>query len=378
MISFNKPHISGEELRNIKKVIDSKKLSGGNGIFTDNCSKTIAKIFKVNNPLITTSCTHALEMSAILSNIKKNDEVIMPSYTFVSTANAFALRGAKIKFVDVCKSHPCIDMQEISRIVSKKTKCVVVVHYAGIACDIDELFKLKKKYNFKIIEDCAHSIKAYYKNKSLGSFGDYAAFSFHETKNITCGEGGAIAIKKKNDYTRAKIIWQKGTDRSNFLNNIVKKYQWINIGSSYAPPEINAAFLLAQLNSIKKIQKKRIYLWNLYFKKLNYLEKLKKIELPFVPNYATINGHIFYILAKNKNERILLTDFLKKNKVIATSHYLPLHKSFYFKKKYSGKILNNTEKFSNRLLRLPLYTDLKYSQVYKIIKLIYKFYKVEN
>lgn len=373
-IKFNIPYIAKNQLIYFKPCINSRKISGNN-FYTKKCQNFLKKKFNFQEVLLTTSCTDALEMSAILADIQPGDEVIMPSYTFVSTANAFILRGAKIIFSDSENNNPNINLFHLSKIINKKTKCVVIVHYAGLACDMDKLIYLKKKYKFFLVEDCAHSISSRYKNSYLGSFGDVATFSFHGTKNIQCGEGGALIINNKKLINRAKIIWEKGTNRKDYEKKLVSKYQWVDIGSSFLPNEITAAFLLRQLEFLDTIIHKRTSIWYKYYEGLKFLDTQNCLKLPkfFFPN--TINGHIFYIILKSKKKKIELQHFLKNKGIECNDHYNSLHKSKFYLR-YNGKhFLKNSEMLTNCLLRLPIYPDLKNKEITYIIKNIKYFFQ---
>jgi dTDP-4-amino-4,6-dideoxygalactose transaminase len=298
----------------------------------------------------------------------------MPSYTFVSTANAFVLRGAKIIFADCEKERPNIDAAKLEELITEKTKAIVVVHYAGMACDMDKIMELAEKNNLLVVEDCAQAIESKYRERYLGTFGHFAAFSFHETKNIIAGEGGLLAVNDEQFIERAEIIREKGTNRSAFFRGETDKYNWVDIGSSFLPSEIISAFLFAQLEKIDVIQQKRIALWNEYYRMLEPLAKKKLIELPDVPSYATNNGHIFYILCKDETERSKLITFLKKNEVLSVFHYLPLHSSPFYSEKHNGKELENTKAFSERLLRLPLFYELSAEEQEFIVSKVNEFY----
>ena len=317
MIPFNKPYLTGKETQYIEEAVKSGKISG-NGIFTKKCQDFFETNYHIKKALLTTSCTDALEMAAILINIQEGDEVIMPSYTFVSTANAFVLRGAKIVFADSMPNHPNIDASKIEALITSKTKAIVPVHYAGVSCDMDTIMDLAKKYNLFVIEDAAQAIDSYFtgkdgKKKALGSIGHLAAFSFHETKNIIAGEGGLLAINDEQFINRAEIIWEKGTNRSSFFRGEVDKYGWVDIGSSFLPSEIIAAFLWAQLENLEKIQSKRKEIWNDYYSKLNDWANENEISLPELPSYATNNAHMFYLVCKNLEQRTSLIQHLKEN-----------------------------------------------------------------
>jgi len=372
-IGFNKPFLTGNETKYIEQAVASCKISG-NGLFTQKCQHFFEEKYRIKKALLTTSCTDALEMCAILLNIKEGDEVIIPSYTFVSTANAFVLRGAKIVFADSKKDNPNIDETNIESLITKKTKAIVVVHYAGIACKMDAIMNLAKKHKLFVVEDAAQAIDSYYKDKPLGSIGHLATFSFHETKNIIAGEGGLLAVNDEQFVKRAEIIWEKGTNRSAFFRGEVDKYGWIDIGSSFLPSDVTAAFLWAQLENIKDIQKKRLQIWKYYYEGLKKLLEENIISLPLIPSYATNNAHIFYIICRSLIERDSLISFLRKKGIYAVFHYLPLHKSPFYKLKYRGKPLLNSEKYSDRLLRLPMYYELTVLEQNKIIQLISAFY----
>lgn len=372
IIPFNEPYISGLELKNFRSLIKKKNFSA-RGYYTEECEKILSQKYQ-SYALLTKSCTNSLEVIAYLMEIKTGDEVIVPSYTFVSTANAFAIRGAKIVFADSNTSNPCIDVNSILKNINKKTKAVCVVHYAGISCDIKEIVKICKLRNIKLIEDCAHSYDAFGYKKRLGTFGDFATLSFHDTKNLMSGEGGALIIKKKTDYLKSKIIIEKGTNRSLHISGKIKKYTWISLGSSYELSEINASFLFAQLQYSKFIKKKRIEIFNFYKKNLKNLAKKKNLELPIVPYYSKINGHIFYIILNNKNILLKLKKFAKERGVMLNEHYECLHKSPFILKYRKEISLPNSQIYADRLLRLPIYPDLSKSKMKFIIKVINMFF----
>ena len=373
MIPFNKPFLTGEETTYIKQAVHSGKISG-NGMFTQKCQNFFENKYGIKKALLTTSCTDALEMCALLLNIKEGDEIIMPSYTFVSTANAFVLRGAKIIFCDSKKNQPNIDETKIEKLISQKTKAIVVVHYTGVACEMDTILSIAKKHKLFVVEDAAQAIESYYKGKPLGSIGHLATFSFHETKNIQCGEGGLLAINDEQFIERAEIIWEKGTNRSAFFRGEIDKYGWVDIGSSFLPSEIAAAFLYAQLEKMKIIQSRRIEIWEQYNKQLLPIQKQGKFYLPIIPDYATHNGHLFYLVCKSFNERRKLINYLNQKEVQAVFHYQPLHKSQYFKNKYTGDPLVNCDRFGECLVRLPFFYELTESQQAHITKEIQQFY----
>lgn len=373
MIPFNKPFLTGNETEYIKEAVSSGKISG-DGIFTKKCHDFFEKKYGFKKCLLTTSCTDALEMAAILINIQPGDEVIMPSYTFVSTANAFVLRGAKIVFADSRKDHPGIDEDSIEALITPKTKAIIPVHYAGVACDMYKIIRLAQKYNLYIIEDAAQAIDSYYTFpdgtiKPLGGIGHLAAFSFHETKNIISGEGGMLVINDDRFLDRAEIIREKGTNRSAFFRGEVNKYGWVDIGSSFLPSEIIAAFLWAQLENLVQIQEKRRKIWEYYNEKLGSVKQIN-FKLPFLPNYATNNAHMFYLLFNNINERTEAIKSCKKNSVNPVFHYLSLHQSSFYNNKHDGRVLLQSDRYSECLLRLPFYYDLSHSSLEEIINCI--------
>lgn len=370
-IPFNKPFLTGNETNYIEQAVMSGKISG-DGLFTKKCHSFFETKFGFKKSLLTTSCTDALEMAALLVNIQPGDEVILPSYTFVSTANAFVLRGAKLIFADSTKDNPNIDATSIESLITPKTKAIVPVHYAGIACDMDLIMDLADRYNLCVIEDAAQAIDSYYKDTPLGSIGNLSAFSFHETKNIISGEGGMLAINDERYINRAEIIREKGTNRSQFFRGEVDKYGWVDIGSSFLPSEIVAAFLFAQLENLERIQAKRVALWNDYYESLSVLSQ--KIQLPCIPEYATNNGHMFYIVCRSLDERTSLINHLKSHDILSVFHYLSLHKSEFYQDKHDGRVLKYTDHYTDCLLRLPLYYDLNPSDIERICSLVISFY----
>ncbi|WP_106794940.1 dTDP-4-amino-4,6-dideoxygalactose transaminase [Aquimarina sp. Aq78] len=374
MIPFNKPYMTGDELYYIKDAVNRGKISG-NGYYTQKCHDFFKEIIGFRNCLLTSSCTDALEMTAILVDIEPGDEVIMPSYTFVSTANAFVLRGAKIIFADSNKNNPNIDATSLEALITAKTKAIVVVHYAGTACDMDLIMDVANKNNLFVIEDAAQAIDSYYKDKPLGSIAHLATFSFHETKNIISGEGGMLVINDERFDERAEIIWEKGTNRSAFFRGETDKYSWVDVGSSFLPSDVTAAFLFAQLENLQKIQSRRKVLWDNYYNGLKQLEEEGVLKLPEIPSYATSNGHLFYIVCKNIEERSQLILFLKDNSVHAVFHYLSLHKSPFYVNKYKSIGLENCDTFADQLLRLPLYYELDIEDQNRIINLIISFFR---
>ena len=374
MIPFNKPYLSGKETQYIEEAVQSGKISG-NGLFTQKCQHFLESRYGFRKVLLTTSCTDALEMAAILIDIQPGDEVIMPSYTFVSTANAFVLRGAKIVFADSSPLNPNIDPQSIETLITPKTKAIVPVHYAGIACDMDAIVQIAEKHGLFVVEDAAQAIDSYYKGKALGSLGHLGAYSFHETKNIISGEGGALLINDPQFIRRAEIIWEKGTNRAEFFRGEVNKYGWVDIGSSFLPSEVIAAFLMAQLESMERIQNRRKEIWNSYFTELKDLEYQGCVRLPAIPYYATNNAHMFYIVCRNLEDRTALIDHLKGNGILSVFHYLSLHKSPFYEGRHDGRELPVSDHYTNCLVRLPLYYELTNEQVGCIIQKIKEFYK---
>ena len=337
-------------------------------MFTKKCQDFFEQKYGFKKALLTTSCTDALEMCAILANIQEGDEVIVPSFTFVSTAIAFVRQGAKIVFADSCSDNPNIDVNKIEALITPKTKAIVPVHYAGVACDMDEIMFLANKYNLIVIEDAAQAIDSFYKGKALGSIGHMAAFSFHETKNIIAGEGGMITINDDPFIPRAEVIWEKGTNRAEFFRGEVNKYGWVDIGSSFLPSEIIAAFLWAQIENINNIQKKRLQHWHFYFDHLKEWAIKNEIKLISITHEATNNAHMFYLVCNSIAQRTALINHLKQNEILAVFHYISLHSSPFYNEKHDGRILENSDKFTDRLLRLPMYYELDVENVVLIIK----------
>lgn len=358
MISFNVPPYVGKEKEYIEQAIEKKKICG-DGEFTKKCNGWLENKTGTAKALLTTSCTHATEMTALLSDIKPGDEVIMPSYTFVSTADAFVLRGATAVFVDIRPDTMNINEELIEEAITDKTKAIVPVHYAGVSCEMDTIMDIAKRHNVKVIEDAAQGVMSEYKGKALGTIGDYGCYSFHETKNYSMGEGGALLIKNPADVEKAEIIREKGTNRSKFFRGQIDKYTWVAAGSSYLPSELNAAYLYAQLELADKIYEDRMNSWNRYYEMLSDLEKAGKIQLPVVPKECKHNAHMFYIKAKDLEERTALIDFLKANGVSSVFHYIPLHSAPAGKEfgRFNGED-RYTTKESERLLRLPMYYGL--------------------
>ncbi len=376
MLLFNVPPQVGTELTYISKAMSNNKICG-DGEFTKLCNGWIEKNTGCKKALLTTSCTHALEMAALLCNIKEGDEVIMPSYTFVSTANAFVLYGAKIVFVDIRPDTMNIDERLIEAAITDKTKAIVPVHYAGVACEMDTIMEIAKRYNLFVVEDAAQGVMAKYKGRALGSIGHFGCFSFHETKNYSMGEGGALLINDENFFERAEIIREKGTDRSKFWRGEVDKYTWVDKGSSYLPSEINAAYLYAQLLKANDINCDRLKSWDLYYEKLNVAAKESDLfGLPFVPEHCEHNAHMFYIKLKSLAQRTDLINYLKKNEVLSVFHYVPLHTSPFGEKcgAFVGEDKFTTAE-SEKLLRLPMYYNLDEFNIKKVCSLILSYFK---
>ena len=376
-IPFNKPFLVGKETDYIKDAVASLKISG-DGIFTKKCHNFFETQYGFKKVLLTTSCTDALEMAAILLDIKEGDEVIAPSYTFVSTVNAFVLRGAKIIFADSSSTNPNIDADKIEQLITPRTKVIVPVHYAGIACDMDKIMSIANKYNLYVVEDAAQSIDSFYKGKPLGGIGHLSAFSFHETKNIISGEGGMLVINDDTFIKRAEIIREKGTNRSAFFRGEIDKYSWVDVGSSFLPSEIISAFLFAQLENLNKIQHRRKEIWNLYNTLLLDINQNFIFELPSIPNYATNNAHMYYLVLKNIDERTRFISYLKSNQINTVFHYLSLDKSIFYSKAYPNikSKLPNADRYSNQLVRLPMYYELKNEEVIYICQVIQDFYRL--
>lgn len=376
MIHFNIPPFVGREMEYIKKAVENKKICG-DGEFTKNCNLWIEQNTQTTKALLTTSCTHALEMAALLCDIKEGDEVIMPSYTFVSTADAFVLRGAKIVFVDIRPDTMNIDEDLIEDAITERTKAIVPVHYAGVACNMDRIMEIAKKYNLLVVEDAAQGVMSRYKGKALGTIGDFGCYSFHETKNYSMGEGGALLIKAQDRVEEAEIIREKGTNRSKFFRGQIDKYTWVNYGSSYLPSDINAAYLYAQLEQAEVINRHRLDIWETYYDELSVLKEASCIELPVVPEECTHNAHMFYIKTKDLDERTRLIDFLRQHEIQAVFHYVPLHTAPAGQKfgRFHGEDRYTTRE-SERLLRLPLYYGLSLEEARYVADTVKKFYGV--
>jgi len=375
-IRFNVPPYTGKEMDYIKKAVENMKICG-DGEFTKKDNEWLEKKTGTTKALLTTSCTHALELAALLCGIEEGDEVIMPSYTFVSTADAFVLRGAKIVFVDIRPDTMNIDENKIEEAITERTKAIVPVHYAGVGCEMDKIMEIAKKYNLKVVEDDAQGIMSEYKGKALGTFGDFGALSFHETKNYSMGEGGALLIKDPKMAEEAEIIREKGTDRSKYFRGQVDKYTWQNYGSSYLPSDMNAAYLYAQLEMADEINEARLARWNQYKEGLECLKERGIIELPFIPDYCKHNAHMFYIKCKDIKERTGLIDTLMDDGIYSAFHYIPLHSAPAGKKfgRFNGEDVYTTKE-SERLTRLPMYYGLKESDVELIISKIKAYYGV--
>lgn len=374
MISFNKPPHSEMAMAYMKQAIEQNKICG-DGKFTKKCSEWMEKTTGAVKVLLTTSCTHATEMAALLADIKQGDEVIMPSYTFVSTADAFVLRGAKVVFVDIRPDTMNIDEKLVEDAVTKKTKAIVPVHYAGVSCEMDTIMDIAERHHLLVIEDAAQGMMSTYKGKSLGTIGNYGCYSFHETKNYSMGEGGALLIRDEENIERAEIIREKGTNRSKFFRGQIDKYTWVDAGSSYLPSDMNAAYLWAQIEEAEQINRDRLNCWNTYYGLLKPLAEQGKIDLPYIPEECNHNGHMFYIKARDLKERTKLIDYLKQHGVNAVFHYIPLHTApagkefgvFHGEDRY-------TTRESERLLRLPMYMGLKEEDIETVCSAVQKFY----
>lgn len=361
-IPFNKPFLTGKEIRYIKQGIKSGHIAG-NGNYTQQIQSHFKSRFNFQKVLLTTTCTHALEMTGLLLNVKAGDEIIMPSFTFVSTANAFILRGAKIVFADSNPRNPNIDPAQIEGLINEKTRAIVPVHYAGIACDMEKIMEIAHKYELFVIEDAAQAIDSYYKGRPLGGFGHLSAFSFHETKNITSGEGGMLIINDPQFNDRAEVIWEKGTNRADFLRGKLSRYDWIDTGSTYYPSEISAAYLFAQMEELDKIQQKRKKLWKTYFDLLICLEENNVARLPHIPPDSAGNAHMFYIVLNDPQERDPLISWLKDKGITTVFHYQSLHRSPFFKDQHDGRELPFSDHYSDCLIRLPMYFSLRVEQI---------------
>ena len=375
MISFNVPPYCGKEDEYVIEAIRNHKICG-DGEFTKKCSKWLEENTGTEKALLTTSCTHATEMAALLCDIKPGDEIIMPSYTFVSTADAFVLRGAKVVFVDIRPDTMNIDEKKIEAAITKKTKAIVPVHYAGVACEMDTIMNIARRYNLFVIEDAAQGVMSKYKGKALGTIGDYGCYSFHETKNYSMGEGGALLIKNADMIENAEILREKGTNRSKFFRGQIDKYTWVNYGSSYLPSELNAAYLWAELEMADIINEDRLRSWNHYYEGLQYLAENGKIDLPCIPKECEHNAHMFYIKAKDLDERTKLISYMKEHGLGCVFHYIPLHSAPAGRRfgRFCGEDIYTTKE-SERLMRLPMYYGLKLEDIDRVIETIERFYK---
>lgn len=372
-IPYNKPFLVGNELSYIEQAIASGKISG-NGGFTKKCQNFFQDNFGFRKCLMTSSCTDALEMCALLLNIRSGDEVIIPAYTFVSTANAFILRGAKIVFADSQNDHPNIDAECLESLITEKTKAIIVVHYAGMACEMDSIMSLAEKHHLFVVEDAAHALDNQYKNRPLGGIGHLATLSFHETKNVIAGEGGMLIVNDERFVERAEIIWEKGTNRSAFFRGEINKYNWVDVGSSFLPSEITAAFLFAQLEHFEAIHQKRRSLWNQYNESFRELEKTGFVQLPKIPEDTDQNGHIFYLICQNKLMRNGLIKHLKNKGILAVFHYLALHNSPFYQDKHDGRVLVNADRYTDCLVRLPLFYELTESEQGEVVEAVLDFF----
>ena len=378
-ISFNRPPFVGKETEYIKEAVEKNGMICGDGPFTKKCSEWMKDRFQTKNVLLTTSCTHALEMAAFLADIQPGDEVIMPSYTFVSTADAFVLRGATCVFVDIRPDTMNIDETKIEEAITEKTKAIVPVHYAGVSCAMDEIMAIAKKYNLKVVEDAAQGVNAFYKGKALGTIGDFGCYSFHETKNYSMGEGGAILFQDDRYLEPAEILREKGTNRSQYFRGQIDKYTWVGYGSSYLPSDMNAAYLWAQLEEADKINDKRLSIWNFYHEELKELEDKGVLERPYIPEYATHNAHMYYIKVKDLRVRTKLLAYLKERGILSVFHYVPLHSATAGKKfgRFHGEDVYTTKE-SERLCRLPMYYSLSLEEAAEVVKALKEFSEYET
>ena len=378
-ISFNRPPFVGKETEYIKEAVEKNGMICGDGPFTKKCSQWMKERFQTKNVLLTPSCTHALEMAAFLADIQPGDEVIMPSYTFVSTADAFVLRGATCVFVDIRPDTMNIDETKIEEAITEKTKAIVPVHYAGVSCAMDEIMAIAKKYNLKVVEDAAQGVNAFYKGKALGTIGDFGCYSFHETKNYSMGEGGAILFQDDRYLEPAEILREKGTNRSQYFRGQIDKYTWVGYGSSYLPSDMNAAYLWAQLEEADKINDKRLSIWNFYHEELKELEDKGVLERPYIPEYATHNAHMYYIKVKDLRVRTKLLAYLKERGILSVFHYVPLHSATAGKKfgRFHGEDVYTTKE-SERLCRLPMYYSLSLEEAAEVVKALKEFPEYET
>lgn len=368
-VPFNKPYLTGKELVYIQEAVASGKISG-NGMFTQKCHDFFESRYGFKKVLLTTSCTDALEMCAMLLNIKEGDEVIVPSYTFVSSAVAFVRQGAKIVFADSGSDNPNMDANLLRDLITPKTKAIVAVHYAGVACDMDSIMDLANEHGVFVVEDAAQAIDSFYKGKPLGSIGHLGCFSFHETKNIIAGEGGMLTINDEQFVKRAEILWEKGTNRAEFFRGEINKYGWVDTGSSFLPSDVIAAFLFAQLENLEKIQQRRKSIWELYFSLLAPHADRIGFSLPSIPDFASNNAHMFYLVCKDLETRTKIIERLKAENCHAVFHYLSLHESEFYRDKHDGRKLAQSDRYSDRLLRLPMYFELSELDVKRVTDII--------
>lgn len=376
MIPFNRPFLTGKEAHYMYKAVYTGKLSG-NGVFTKKCQQFFEEKYGFKKCVLTTSGTDALEMAAILCDVQPGDEVIVPSYTFVSSALAFVRQGARIIFADSYADNPNIDANKLESLITEKTKVIVPVHYAGVACDMDKIMDIANRHGIFVVEDAAQAIDSYYKGRPLGGIGHFGCFSFHETKNVTAGgEGGLLCVNDERFIRRAEIIWEKGTNRAEFFRGMVNKYGWVDTGSSFLPSEINSAFLWAQLENLEAIQARRKAIWNTYQEALNPLADKGCFNTPVIPGYATNNAHMYYLVCNSLEERTALIDYLRQHDVYAVFHYLSLHLSDYYREHHHGDIpeLPCCDHFADCLVRLPMFYELSEEDITLIITLIKEFY----
>lgn len=376
MIPFNRPFLTGKEAHYMYKAVYTGKLSG-NGVFTKKCQQFFEEKYGFKKCVLTTSGTDALEMAAILCDVQPGDEVIVPSYTFVSSALAFVRQGARIVFADSYADNPNIDANKLESLITEKTKVIVPVHYAGVACDMDKIMDIANRHGIFVVEDAAQAIDSYYKGRPLGGIGHFGCFSFHETKNVTAGgEGGLLCVNDERFIRRAEIIWEKGTNRAEFFRGMVNKYGWVDTGSSFLPSEINSAFLWAQLENLEAIQARRKAIWNTYQEALNPLADKGCFNTPVIPGYATNNAHMYYLVCNSLEERTALIDYLRQHDVYAVFHYLSLHLSDYYREHHHGAIpeLPCCDHFADCLVRLPMFYELSEEDITLIITLIKEFY----
>jgi len=376
-IPFNKPYLSGNEAVYITHAVQSGKISG-NGLYTQQCHRFFEETYGFRKVLLTTSCTDALEMAAMLADIQPGDEVIIPSFTFVSTALAFVRQGARIVFADSHPDNPNLDVDRLAALITPRTRAIVPVHYAGVACDMEAILALAEAHGLLVIEDAAQAIDAYYQEKPLGSLGHMAAFSFHETKNIIAGGGGMLVVNDERFVRRADIIWEKGTNRSEFFRGEVNKYGWVDIGSSFLPSEIISAFLYAQIENLVPIQRRRLALWNYYYQSLAPLARQGCFQLPDLPAYATHNAHLFYLVCRRPQERDELIAALKSRGILAVFHYLSLHQSEYYRTRHDGRALPQADRYTECLVRLPLFYELTFQDIDQIVDIIHTVYRTQR